>query len=253
MNRVLRREPLLLALAVVHLALFLVCLMLAAVDPRVVTGVNAWFKPAKFTLSVAVYLFTMACLLAPLERALRGLSAARAVIAFSMAAEIAIIGVQGARGAPSHFNTATPLDAALFGIMGALIAMNTLAAAWVLWAYGESPPELPEPLLPAVRLGLAIFILASLAGFLMVARGAHTVGAPDGGRGVFFLNWSLTHGDLRIAHFLGLHALQGLPAVAWLSASRRAVWMAAGLWFALFLFTLALALAGRPLLALPAR
>lgn len=253
MNRVLRREPLLVWLAVVLAAMFLVCLMLAAVDPRVVTGVNAWFKPAKFTLSVGIYLFTMACVLAPLERGLMGLTAARRAIAAAMVFEIVIICAQAARGVASHFNNATPLDAALFALMGTLIVVNTLAAAWVLWLYWVHGPELPAPLLLAVRLGLAIFIVAGLEGFLMVSRHAHTVGAPDGARGIFFLNWSLTHGDLRIAHFIGMHALQGLPAVAWLSGSRKAVLMVAGAWAVLFVLTLALALAGQPLLAPPAR
>jgi len=62
---------------------------------------------------------------------------------------------------------------------------------------------------------MLIFIVASLEGYLMAANLSHTVGAPDGQEGIFFLNWAKSYRDLRIFHFFGFHALQVLPLFAW--------------------------------------
>ena len=39
--------------------------------------------------------------------------------------------------------------------------------------------------------------------------------APEG-PGLPMVNWSTTGGDFRVAHFLGIHAIQILPIASWL-------------------------------------
>src|SRR5262249_10882227 len=123
----------------------------------------------------------------------------------------------------------------------------------------------------ALRMGMAVAIAGQATGGLMTTpteaqraaarttqiavAGAHTVGAPDGGPGLPISGWSREHGDIRVPHFVGLHAVQLLPAVAWLVGSlgsatrrRRAVLLMSVSYFALFAILLAQALAGQALL-----
>ena len=133
-----------------------------------------------------------------------------------MLLEIACITGQSARGVPSHFNATSGLDAGVFAVMGLGILMNTVLVLWLTKLFWLAPTELPRPHLWGIRLGLVIFLLGSAVGALMIARNAHTVGAPDGGPGLPLVSWSTVAGDLRPAHLLGLHALQLLPLLGWL-------------------------------------
>jgi hypothetical protein len=256
----LARHGVLGGVATAHLVLFVGMLIVAPFDGRTVLGLNPWIKPMKFALSIAIYTATMAWLLTALSmprRARRGIAWG---IALAMWAEMLLIGLQAARGVPSHFNTSSPFDAAVFAAMGALIALNTaLVAAVMVHAYRRRPP-LPTPYLWGIRLGLTWFVLASLEGFVMVERLAHAVGVPDGGPGLPVVDWSVAGGDLRVAHFLGMHALQALP-LAGSALSRPGVsarlgrplawlWGAAIGYGAVTLFVFLQALSGRPLLRL---
>jgi hypothetical protein len=90
----------------------------------------------------------------------------------------------------------------------------------------------------------------------MRIAGAHTVGAPDGGPGLPGTGWSTAHGDIRVPHFVGLHAMQALPLLAlWLrrrvtpvATRRRLIWIAAAGYVSLFGLLLWQALHGEPLL-----
>jgi hypothetical protein len=87
--------------------------------------------------------------------------------------------------------------------------------------------------------------------------GAHTVGAVDGGPGIPVTGWSREHGDLRVPHFVGIHAVQAVPLLAWLIGAggsaawkRRAPVIAAAGYYALFAVLLLQALNGHPLVPL---
>src|SRR4051812_3970595 len=82
-------------------------------DPRTITGVPAWLKPAKFAISIAIYAGTLAWIFQFITVQRRFVQWLGIITAVALAVEIVIIDLQAARGTTSHFNNNTPLDAAL--------------------------------------------------------------------------------------------------------------------------------------------
>jgi len=199
-----------------HVALLGVALVLWPLDHRTVTGMNVWIKPIKFCASGVIYLWTLGWLLADLpavtQHANRRISR---LVGITMIGEIVLVYLQAARGTTSHFNISSAFNGAVFATMGILIMVNTVAIVWALWLTCRHRPFGSSAWVWGIRLGLGLFLVGSMIGGAMSGRMAHTVGTADGGAGLPFLGWSTRAGDLRAAHFLGLHALQALPLAGW--------------------------------------
>lgn len=239
--RLVRRSfavnPLLALLGVVMAFIFIATLVGVAVDPRAITGVPAWLKPAKFAISISIYSFTLLWLLSYIEGRRRLKNVVASMTALGLAAEMVIIVGQVIRGTTSHFNVATPLDALLFRAMGGIIVFVWLMG--IITAGMLVRQRLADRAFAwSLRLGVAIAPVGMAVAFLMVIptaqqmaadgagqemmlQGAHSVGVADGGPGLPLLGWSTVAGDLRIPHFIGLHALQVLPFIGWLLQRRR--------------------------------
>ena len=258
-------EPLT-ATGIAMLPLLVLSVIGMVADPRTITNVPAWLKPAKFATSIAIYSFTLAWMFRYLPAWPRLKSITGWITAIVMIVEIAIIDLQAARGTTSHFNTATLFDRTLFAIMGISILIAWGASIAITVALFRQPFR--DPAMGwAIRLGMLISVLGLATGGLMVSpthaqlagyrathnlpvSGAHTVGAPDGGPGMPGTGWSRQHGDLRVPHFFGMHAMQILPLLAWLLKPKRSgmvIALAAGYVF-LFAILVVQALSGTPLL-----
>jgi hypothetical protein len=183
-------------------------------DSTQILGINRWIKPIKFATSAAIFLFTTAIYLVYLQ----GFEQSKNIIAWGtiiiMFAEVALIVMQSGRGTTSHFNTSNAFDGAVFSAMGLMILTNTFLIAYLAYLYFASDFTLPNAVVWGMRLGVVIFLLGSIEGGYMASQPGHAVGVPDGGDGLPFLSWSTNGGDLRVAHFLGLHAFQIIPLFA---------------------------------------
>lgn len=258
-GEVYRRNRVLAATAWLHVLLLVVMICIAFFDGRTVTGLNPWIKPSKFAISIAVYTFTLAWFVSYLSHYRRTVALISWGTALVFVGEMICVISQAARGVPSHFNISSAYDASVFGLMGMLITFNTLLVIITLLLFFGKTAPLPPAYLWGIRLGLLLFFLASIEGMAMINQMAHTVGQPDGGPGIPFVNWSTRAGDLRVAHFLGFHALQILPLAGysfgrWRTADvrRHAVaytFALALFYFAAFTLLFLQAMSGRALLA----
>ena len=230
-------NPALTILAVAMLITFVATLVGVFVDHRVITGAPAWLKPAKFAFSVNIYCFTFVWMLGSVENPPRLVRLVANVTAASLMVEMVVILTQAARGTTSHFNQSTALNTALWFTMGAFIvvvwAMNLLLAIILLLRRTSDCP-----FAWSLRLGLLISAVGMATAFFMVTPtpeqavriaggygphivGAHSVGVTDGGPGLPAFGWSTVGGDLRVPHFVGLHALQALPFLGWVLTRRK--------------------------------
>jgi len=151
----------------------------------------------------------------------RTVTAAAISIAVGLIGEQALITLQAGRGVTSHFNTDTGFDSAVFSAMGVLVAVVWAATLVVAVSATRTSARLPAGVRAVVPLGTWLVLLGGSIGFVMIAAGKHSIGSSDGTGGRLpLVGWSSTNGDLRPAHFIGLHGLQLLIVVAALCEGR---------------------------------
>ena len=255
-QQLLGRQRVLAVFGMVMLAALIPAALAAWLDPRTLGGVDVWAKPMKFMAAIGLYALTLAWLIGELPHKRRRTPLLRATVWTAVATgafEAVYITWQGAVGQPSHFNTSTPFHTAMFILMGMaalLFTATSLPVAHQLWRHADG-------MAPAYRLGAVLGLLLTFAagagvGVAISAHGGPLVGAAAG-PGLPLTGWSVTGGDLRVAHFLGVHAQQVLPLVGYLLGvaggrhASAAVALASAAYLGLVGLALARAYAGLPL------
>ncbi len=264
-------------LVVVSLVLIVGSSLGLLLDPRSteLLGTPAWAKSFKFSVSTLLYGLGLLWILGLAQN--RTATRMGGLIGWVLSFELGLIVIQATRATPMHFNYTSPFNTALWAIMTVgigVMMVGFLVLVVQVWRTIRTEPVVAT----AIRLGLLVTAIGLAQGNLMPAPtqaqleaitagqtlamlGAHTVGSnsqtPDNGAGLPLLGWSTTHGDLRIGHFVGIHALQLIPLFGLWLARRRGLeqakklgllWIGALGYLGLMLLVTWQALRGQPLL-----
>jgi hypothetical protein len=161
-------------------------------------GPLSWRKPIVFGLSFGITLVTLTWLMSFLRVSRITGWITLGVFAVASIGEVFLISMQKWRGVASHFNEDTAFDAAVFSLMGLLVAVVALVTVFIAalsFLRSDAPPSLAW----AIRAGLVLMLVSQAVGVQMIVEGGNTFGAA---------------GALKVPHAFTLHALQVLPALA---------------------------------------
>ncbi len=179
-----------------------------------VNNINAFIKPLKFFSSIWIFSWTMGRIAFELQAPGKVFYYSIMVV-IVMLFELVVITWQAANGRLSHFNTSNTFYGTLFTLMGIAISILTAWTFILGLSFWKEGIDIEPGYLWGIRLGIILFVVFSFEGGIMGARLRHTIGGTDDSEGIPFVNWSKQYGDLRIAHFFGIHALQLLPLVGY--------------------------------------
>ncbi|MGQ0743810.1 MAG: hypothetical protein ACT4OS_05650 [Acidimicrobiales bacterium] len=214
---------LLVASGLLHFGVFLV-------DGGAWHGPVSWRKPVTFGVSFGATSLAVAFVATFLSLGRRSGWVLLGLFGVASALEVAWVTAQRWRGVPSHF-AREGIDAVLFtaagltiGVIGIVLAVVTILAFRRL--------DAPASMVLAIRVGLVLLLVGQVLGGAIVANGTAIDRPPtEADLAVFG-----AAGVMKVPHAVALHAVQVLPALAWLAGfttfgegRRRTLVAAAGL------------------------
>jgi hypothetical protein len=191
----------------------------ALFDERTIGHVGVWTKPLKFQLALSFQTATIAWALSKLDRPTLDRAMPRSLWRLWLTVvlfEASYITLQGGRGVLSHFNRSTPLESVLGTVMAAGASILVLTTVWVgVCALLQARRTQWPSLLLGIGLGFVLGgLLAGYSGGAMGPSGYWPEPLVQPVKMMPITGWVISQTDLRIAHFVGLHQMQWLPAVA---------------------------------------
>lgn len=200
----------------IHLAIFIALIVLVPFWEVEHLWVNSLFKPLKFSISITIYLLTFAWILWFLDdKKHKKWFSITAVWVFIY--EMLVIVPQALRWESSHFNQSSSFESWLAIIMWIAIGILTLYSLYILYLFFR---QKDKHLSKLKALWIMTWILVSIAWsslwWIMVENSSHAIWWKMWKEWLWFLNRSMLYGDIRVAHFLWLHALQTFPITAWI-------------------------------------
>ena len=212
----------------------LVSILGLIIDDRILQYVPIWLKPFKFSVSSVIFIGSILYFLKYISNQ-KFIYLTNKIVSYGLMIELLIIFFQAYRGKMSHFNNQTFEDFILFQIMAITIVCVWLGFGVYAWKLFKSTEYGNDLVFKGIQVGAIITFLTMPFAFTMpqpsktqlqeiiknksqigLVVGSHPVEEKDPSQTYPLTGWAKTGGDLRIAHFLGLHALQILPILAFL-------------------------------------
>ena len=259
LKELLHRNKILYYSGLVFLLLALVLGVYGFFNEVEVLGINSMIKPVKFGLSTGIYAWTMAYLLYYVnnQRAVKWYSILATVV---MSYENGVITWQALRGQLSHFNREDLLSGILYALMGVMIVWLTFATLVIALRFiFQKNTTISSTFALSIKIGLILFVIFSFfGGYMSSVVNSHSVGGEMTGPGLPIVNWSTQIGDLRVAHFFGIHSLQLIPFFGYYMSrkdmdpakAKRWIWIISILYSAFVCFTALQAFKGQPFIGL---
>jgi hypothetical protein len=169
-------------------------------------------KPTTFGISFGLTTVTLAWVAGQLRISDRTGWLLLVPLAVADTSEVVWVSVQRWRGVASHFNVQTTLDNLLFVIMGGVAVGITALVIVVITVLAFTAMRAAPSMALAIRAGLLILLVAQVVGGWMIQHGIGPAneGATEG------LTTFGAAGVMKVPHAVAIHAIQVLPALAWL-------------------------------------